>query len=355
MRPFALSLHDLEEGENVLGRHVVGDGVGGRDDIAAALPEDAHEAARFALDFLRRREGKEALGADAAVEGDVGAVAALHELDVVHLGLEGVVDSEAQVDEVVEDLVDIAAGMLGDRHALGRDVGVHAFERGLDEAPPVPGPHDQAALLAPIVAEENAVDRILGHEVDDGEIVIGDSPEQLVHEVGIDEKIDEKFGHAPQGPGPFEQGKTNYVHRVLAIAPRDEALAFGADRDGIGHGKPVGAEVGLLERVVFDDPEIALVFTPPDDVVHVAHQSAADRRDDLVPLLGQGVAEPALEIGIAEMGGQAGVNLVRQIELPRHNVTLSLGERIEHEFTRVHRPSSSPSSIQWRGLLRDPP
>ena len=111
-----------------------------------------------------------------------GSILPLHAPDVVDFGLEGLIHVEANFNEIREQLLNVTARVLGHKLPRPLDPLVQAGQAGFDERAPVPRSHDQAVLLAPVVAEVEAIYRILQGDIDDAQVVFADGIQQLMDE-----------------------------------------------------------------------------------------------------------------------------------------------------------------------------
>ncbi len=124
-------------------------------------PDVVRQAPGLVADLLRRAERQDLLDAHPAEEREPVAELPLHLAGVHHLGLEGVEDVQAHLDQLGKQLLHLAAGV--DHHALPARLTapVELGDPRLDEPPPQPGPEQQPLLLPPVVAEQDPVDVVL--------------------------------------------------------------------------------------------------------------------------------------------------------------------------------------------------
>ncbi len=242
----------LEEGHHVLDRGVDLDIVGRADDVAASFLGRIQGVLRHGLDILGFAQRKDVLDVHSALEGDVFAEFLFQFLDI-HiggLGLEGLQDVEAALDEVRDELLDVSAGVVHDRDlVLVGDIDV-----GLEGLFEVLSPHVEAeqwaGLGADVVAHHEDVDFTLDR-LEDAVIVfdevVDDVIADVLNDLGVHHHVDEDLLDAPQVHHRLELGRA-----VQPVAHVDDAV-FGMIDHAIGLDLRIIPPVGTGPVVVFFD------------------------------------------------------------------------------------------------------
>ena len=107
---------------------------------------------------------------------------------VARLGLDRVQDVQAALDQVGNDRLDRAAGMVGDLAAVALAQIDERLETGPQKPPPHLGRHEQARLRAEIVARHEDVEPAAGRfEGPPGvfQVEVGDAPEDVLGDLGL--------------------------------------------------------------------------------------------------------------------------------------------------------------------------
>jgi len=271
----------FDKGEDVFEGDVTFDVVGGGEDVATGLAE-GEEMAGFVANFLRSGEGEGALGGEAAEEDEAGAVAGEEFVDVHDFGLEGVEAVDAAVDEVIEEFVDVAAGVEGDEFSACVGDVAHAFEGGGEEFVPEFFAHEESVLLTPVVAEADGVDVVVAGAVELSDVPIGNGVEELVGEVGGFDEVGEEVFHAAEGPGAFEESEADLEDaEAVGIAGGQRGDVF--EITGVeGVGKLIVFEGGFRELEVFDGADVFVAGAVPDDAEDVSDAVLVDGVEEAV-------------------------------------------------------------------------
>ncbi len=137
-----LVLYRFDHCYDVLHRRVGHYGMGRAQDIASICPYFIDQALNLSLYLLGGAVGQEFLNADTAVETEPVAIFSFNLVDVPDLRLEGIVNIQPDLDEVLKYIVDLTIGVHIDKLPRLLYPGEHARHKRLEESPPVLGPHD---------------------------------------------------------------------------------------------------------------------------------------------------------------------------------------------------------------------
>jgi hypothetical protein len=252
---------------------------------------------------------------------DEPAAVSREQLPHVHdLRLEGVEAIEPDADEIVEELVHVAAGMDEDVLARLPHRPVHPPQGRVDELFPYDWAHDESMLLAPIVAEIDRVDVVATGLEGLLDIVVGYRLEERVGELGGVVEVHEQIFHAPHRPGPLEKGKADVKDPEPVGRSRDLLLGSG-EKSGIpGIGKHISGEIRAGKGVRFDYPDILVHLAVPDRAEHVLEPIVSERLEeaDVVPQTQEMVVQGFLDMLRPETGDEFVVGFHRKAHVPGH-------------------------------------
>lgn len=160
-----------------------------RRENVAALPAELQQMPRFAGDILHGPERQGLLHRQPPVEGEPSAIPFEQVIDIHNLRLEGVEAIQSDRDQVVEQLVHVAAAVYHHVFPGFSHAAVHPLQTGVDELPPEIVSHDQTDLLPPVVPEVDRVDVVFEGLVDLPQVVVADRVQQFVHESRVDVEV----------------------------------------------------------------------------------------------------------------------------------------------------------------------
>ena len=223
----------LNQRHHILQRHIrlYGDAVA--ENVAAVPAELAFELSRLAAYVFRYAAGQEVLGAYAAAECEMTPEFTFQRVDIHAFGLNGMEDVAAQVDQVADDRVDSAVGMVEHDAAAALRELVYPCHMGLYEAPPGFRGHHHRLLHPVIVAQRDPVEIETVEEDFHGSYgVIGDFFEKLPDKCGIENEVHEEVLEPAHERRPLEEPSRPDDGEALTVlrTPVSEILETVGDR-----------------------------------------------------------------------------------------------------------------------------
>ena len=254
------------------------------------------------------------------MESQPSPVPAQQVVHVHHFGLEGVETVESDRNQIVEQLVHVAAAVYHHVFSGLTDTAVHALQAGIDKLFPEVVSHDQSDLLSPVVAEVNRVDVVFEGFVDLAQVVVADRVEQLVHELGIDVEIHQQVFDAPQRPCPFVERESDLEHTEHVGLFADFAFDVGEEARVERIGKRVAFERGVFEDAALHVADILVYAAVPNHAEDIADIVAAQifEEADVASQLQDMVAQYRVEVIRVVVLHESLFRLFGEFERPRN-------------------------------------
>ena len=267
------------------------------------------------------------------------AFVALHKTEDVHdFRLEWIEAVEADIDQVVEQLIHLAARV--DEHELSGVAyrRIHTLELRPNELMPEMRAHLQALLLAPVVAEIDGVDIVFQCLGRLGDVVVGDRAEQLPDEIRMVQEIHHQVLHPSQCPGPLVEGESD-LKDPETIAGLGEPVGDVFKKMFVQRiGKLVSLKRGLRQETIRDVADIFIDAAVPHNAEHVTEAVVAEvlEKANIMAQLNKVIIQDFFQVVPAEMLSQCIGRLDGEIAMPRNIWDLASLNRQLNDLPFIH-------------------
>jgi hypothetical protein len=168
---------------------------------------------------------------------------------------------------------------------------------GKDPFAPERSSHLEATLLPPVVSEVHGIDVVPKGFLGLGDVVVGNSLEQLMDESGVVVEIHHEVLHAAKGPASLVEGEANLEDteaiRELGNSRRDLAEEARVERIR----ELIPSQVRLRENAALDDADVLVDAAVPHDAENVPHAVVSElvKEPDVTSQVDEVVLNPILE------------------------------------------------------------